>query len=267
MLRTPWARYSAQWSWAIVIPIAAILATILLTEFQTLVVTSLGQTSPPRWLEHSMSIGIQWLSFFVPALWLAHRYRLNPSTTFPLRRITLTETLIVCLATVGLEYLASAIQELYIGIFRLSTSVTNELHITDFSSGLMILIDSSLTPGFVEEWLFRGYLLGIFLKQLPAPVAIMLTATCFAGFHLDLEGMPTYLLCGIWFSWLRLHFNSLWPPILAHALGNAMAIVYANMDYPVNPSLEIGLGAICFLFGLWWIKGRSIAATDLPLGN
>ena len=267
MLRTPWARYSAQWSWAIVIPIAAILATLLLTELQTLVVKSLGKASPPRWLEHSTSIGIQWLSFFVPALWLAHRYRLNLSAIFPLRKISLTQTLGLCLATVGLEFLASVIQEFYIGIFRLSTSVTNELQISDFSSGLLILIDSSLTPGFVEEWLFRGYLLGIFLNRFSSPVAILLTAIFFAGFHVDLEGVPTYLLCGIWFGWLRLHFNSLWPPVLAHALGNALAIVYANIGYTFNPSLEIALGTTCILLGLWWILGRSPAALDLPLAN
>ncbi|MNK83587.1 CAAX amino terminal protease self- immunity [compost metagenome] len=250
------ARRPSLWSWALVILAASMLATLLLSELKSSLVSN--QASVPRWLEAVTSISTQWLSFFAPAWWLAHRDQLRSSTIFPLRRITVTECLVLCLATIGLDHLTSVIQDIYSGIFHLYVEAPDAFRILDLTHGLMLLVDSSLTPGFVEEWLFRGYLLGIFLMRFSGPVAIVLTAACFTAFHFDLVGVPTYLISGIWFGWLRLQFGSLWPAILAHALGNAMVLVYANSSIPTHPALELGLGIPCFLFGLWWIPQRTL---------
>ncbi|MNT43395.1 CAAX amino terminal protease self- immunity [compost metagenome] len=60
-------------------------------------------------------------------------------------------------------------------------------------------------------------------------MAILLTAVLFAAFHLEPAGLPTYLLLGIWLSWLRFASASLWLPILAHGTNNLLALIQANV--------------------------------------
>jgi len=81
----------------------------------------------------------------------------------------------------------------------------------------------------VEELLFRGVLLSALILRCGAALAALLSAAAFAAIHLPGLGwqwyaLPELLLLGVGLAWLRLHYRSLWPSVLAHGANNALAL-------------------------------------------
>lgn len=81
----------------------------------------------------------------------------------------------------------------------------------------------------VEELLFRGVLLSSLIPRCGIPLAALLSAGAFAAIHLpglrwQWYALPELLLLGLALAWLRLHYRSLWPSVLAHGTNNALAL-------------------------------------------
>jgi membrane protease YdiL (CAAX protease family) len=94
---------------------------------------------------------------------------------------------------------------------------------------------ASATPSaFLEELLFRGWMLPWLARWRGPRMANPLTALLFMGIHLPhwlWIGEPgnalvahalAVTLLGLFLGWLRLRTESLWPSILAHALNNTL---------------------------------------------
>lgn len=95
----------------------------------------------------------------------------------------------------------------------------------DLAYNLLIL---AIVPAIGEELLFRGYLQQTFKKWLGKPhLAIVITAILFSAIHMQFQGfLPRFvlgLLLGYFFYWS----GSLWLPIIAHFLNNALAVLLA----------------------------------------
>lgn len=81
----------------------------------------------------------------------------------------------------------------------------------------------------VEELLFRGVLLSSLIPRCGAALAALLSAGAFAAIHLpglawQWYALPELILLGVALAWLRLHYRSLWPSVLAHGANNALAL-------------------------------------------
>lgn len=87
-------------------------------------------------------------------------------------------------------------------------------------SDLRVFIPLSLTAGFCEEFLFRGYLLWAFQPAFGLWGAAFLSVMAFAGGHSyqGLKGVSSAGIVGVLLTVIVLGFGSLWPAIALHAL-------------------------------------------------
>lgn len=113
------------------------------------------------------------------------------------------------------------------------------------SAGLSAAAQTSLLPvlvtvivlmPFVEEFLFRGVILGN-LYQKNSVLAVMVSVILFTVFHtlpyLGVVGDPAYLCCygfqfipmGLFLSWLYISTDSIVPPMAAHMILNAILML------------------------------------------
>ena len=96
------------------------------------------------------------------------------------------------------------------------------------STVLSLLLAAAPIAGLIEESAFRGYMQGPIERCCGLPVAILITGTMFALFHLDFTPIlwPYYLavaaLYGVVTSWT----SSILPAMVLHTLGNT----YSNLD-------------------------------------
>ena len=99
-----------------------------------------------------------------------------------------------------------------------------------------------------EEILFRGFLLHRWAHRWGTSAGVVLSAVMFAVGHSEWVG---HFLTGIVLALLYLRTQSLWVPILAHALNNAMAALPAAWQlYTHQPDTPTTLAE--FRDGLGW---------------
>ena len=96
---------------------------------------------------------------------------------------------------------------------------------------LYTLLVVAVIPALGEELFFRGYLqkkIGVFLKN--SHLSIIITSFLFSAIHLHFHGLIPRFVLGMLLGYLFLWSRSLWVPILAHFINNALAIIFA---YPL----------------------------------
>jgi membrane protease YdiL (CAAX protease family) len=75
-----------------------------------------------------------------------------------------------------------------------------------------------------EELFFRGFLLTALVGPLGRLRAAAATSVLFAAGHVDIGVMVPFFVSGMLLSWLYLRTRSIWPPFLAHAAQNLLAL-------------------------------------------
>lgn len=89
------------------------------------------------------------------------------------------------------------------------------------------LLMIAVLPAIGEEIIFRGIIQGIILKGTKnIHVAVWLAAFIFSAFHLQFYGFIPRFVLGIILGYLFVFSGSIWLPILAHFVNNAMATVF-----------------------------------------
>jgi membrane protease YdiL (CAAX protease family) len=129
-----------------------------------------------------------------------------------------------------------------------------------------------------EELLFRGVMLTGFLPRYGRGRTMIGTAFLFGLIHLNpWQFVPAFIL-GVLFAWWRIESNSLWPPLVAHAITNGSAYFLNLGQDPAdvfNPEAQpvwlSALGIALLSGGLWWSvqvyrgSARRNAAVEVPL--
>jgi len=116
-------------------------------------------------------------------------------------------------------------------------------------------------PSMLEEVAFRGVILNLFLTQTSKPKAVAIAALSFGAIHLlnMLSGRdPVWVLgqvvwaaiLGVFYGFVVLKSNSLWPAMLVHYLGNLF--IWPLTSYVQNSAsvLTQAVYGIVFSFGL-----------------
>jgi len=174
---------------------------------------------------------VEVLGILLPALGLAQLLKVDPEATFPLKRVPFAPMLAVFAGTLGLSTVLTYLQDLYQEAFKLPypEALMEVLTIHSPLEGLLLASGVVLAAAICEEALFRGYVQSALQDSLKPWATLLVTAALFAAFHLEPAGLPTYLLLGVWLSWLRLASASLWLPILAHGTNNLLALIQVNV--------------------------------------
>ena len=82
-----------------------------------------------------------------------------------------------------------------------------------------------LVGPFAEEVFFRGFLLTALMPALGTFRAAAVASALFAVGHVDVGVMVPFFFTGLLLSWLYVRTRSIWPPMLAHAGQNTLAII------------------------------------------
>ena len=88
------------------------------------------------------------------------------------------------------------------------------------ASVLMIVV---IGP-FTEEVFFRGFIFPALRARLGLGLALVVSGAIFAVFHVDPKVMLPIFVTGVMLAWLYHKTGSIWPPLVAHALQNALAL-------------------------------------------
>jgi membrane protease YdiL (CAAX protease family) len=99
---------------------------------------------------------------------------------------------------------------------------------TESLGGLLVnLLMIGVIAAIGEELIFRGLLQKLLNQMLKnAHLAILITAILFSAFHFQFFSFLPRFILGLILGYLMYYGRSIWYPILAHFVNNAMGVVY-----------------------------------------
>ncbi len=103
------------------------------------------------------------------------------------------------------------------------------IRVVTLKEKIMLILGLGLFAPFVEELIFRGYLISRmddFLNDKKRWITVVVSSLLFAGFHFqyNLAELSYIFVIGVFLAMMRLKTGSIWFPILFHVLGNLYAV-------------------------------------------
>ncbi len=193
----------------------------------------------------------QLLLILLPVILLLKISKKNIPESLGLRSTKSFNFLLVLLMSLPILIIAAIIGQLTNLLYPLSESYLEgmkNLVSAENRSLWQILFIIALLPGICEEILFRGYFLKAF-KQNRVWFSIVISGVLFGISHLDPFRLIPVSLLGIYLGFLAYFSRSLFLPIFAHFLNNAIAVVISNYGdkIPVINSLLIEDGFLLWI--------------------
>lgn len=100
---------------------------------------------------------------------------------------------------------------------------------TWYTTILSLTVSTAIVP-FIEEFFFRGVLLGWLKDRIPVIPAVVFSALAFAGYHQNWDYLLSLFAFGLILGWVFLRTKSLWPVVLAHGAYNLVIDLYGYLS-------------------------------------
>lgn len=118
---------------------------------------------------------------------------------------------------------------------------------------LLNLFVIAFLPAIGEEFLFRGVLQQIFQKMFRSGhTAVWITAILFSSIHLQFYGFLPRLILGLVFGYLFYWGRSMWLPVIAHFINNAIPVIssyFMGWNQTGNKAEELAETSIFLILG------------------
>ena len=139
---------------------------------------------------------------------------------------------------------------------------------TGLFAPIITFLIAAATPGFCEEYVFRGLLLTEYQKKMGYFQAALISALLFGMFHYNVMNFFGPFALGLLFAWVMQVTNSIWLAMLGHMINNTMAVVLLYVNAGADP--EQATQAIEQLGNLWPLAAAGalvfILLVALPTG-
>jgi len=116
--------------------------------------------------------------------------------------------------------------------------------LTGFAIAMLCI---AVFPALVEEFAFRGVILGALNKRFNSKVAIIVSAIIFGLVHGNLVQIPFAFLMGLVFGYMAVYTKSIWPSVIAHFLNNGVSVI---LDFTATDSAPLIQNVIWCTYGV-----------------
>lgn len=117
---------------------------------------------------------------------------------------------------------------------------------------LLYFLTVAILPAFVEEFAFRGVVMGL-LRPYSSGLAILVSSATFALMHGNFVQLPFTFCCGLVFAYIDIKTNSLLPSIIIHFLNNGLSVladILISYGIVTEDVANIGYGVIFAITGI-----------------
>lgn len=175
---------------------------------------------------YNMNSLVMLITFFVPFLVFCWVKKVNIGTILPFEKVGFKTTLLITLLGFSVAMVANYPANIIAGIFeQFGLNVYPETESTYNTATDIILgyVNIALVPAFIEEFAFRGVVLG-FLRKHSDSFAVVASAILFGLFHGNFVQIPFAFIGGLMFGFLLVKTNSLLPGMIVHFINNAFSV-------------------------------------------
>ena len=179
------------------------------------------------------------------------------SDTVPLKKAPLGKSTAVVMLGLGVCALSNIASSAFGVIFKNITGddvVSNDIGQGEgVVSFIIALLCVGILPALVEEFAFRGVILGTMRKYMSDGASIFLSAMLFALLHGNLVQIPFAFGVGLVLGYAAVYTGSMIPGVVIHGINNVMSVVLsyalAGASLTVNGIISILYLVVLLLIG------------------
>ncbi len=169
---------------------------------------------------------ISTLTFFLTGLVYCKIVKIRVSEIIPFEKNQLS--VIVPLFAMALSiamlanYASAGIMEIF-ETFGTDANIDTSFYCDDFFDVILYYITVAVVPACVEEFTFRGIILGS-LRKHSDNLAILVSSITFGLIHGNFSQIPFAFIVGLILGYITVKTNSMLPAIIVHFLNNAISV-------------------------------------------
>lgn len=203
-----------------------------------------------------LQIFLSSVMFTIPfvILFKANKYYISDIVKFtkPKKEDILPYTLL------GISFCSFAnIVTVFMGRIFSSAGINYEVDFGDNPNGffgvMLTIITTAIVPPLVEEFAFRGLVLGA-LRKYGDGFAVLCSAILFGVMHANFQQMPFAFLVGLALGFITVKTGNLWIAIAVHCFNNLTSVIFdftiKNADSNVQGIVYTAFYVTCLLLGL-----------------
>ena len=165
--------------------------------------------------------------FFVASLIYCLIKRVDFGAVFPFKKVGGAMLYRLCVIGISISLMSNYVVDLLnnsLGLFGVENN-GGVFDTADNPDVLMYFLVVAIIPAFVEEFAFRGVVMGM-LRPYSEGLAILVSSATFALMHGNFVQMPFTFCVGLVLGYIDIISGSLLPSIIVHFLNNGLSVLY-----------------------------------------
>lgn len=195
-------------------------------------------------------------SFVIPFALYMVLEKMPLRAALPLRRFNGKITLMAIPLSMGVSVAASWLVALVGAFFSaagMEASAPDFMPPTQTAAFVLYVINVTVLPAFLEEFVFRGVILQS-LRRFGDAFAVGVSAVIFGLMHMNLVQAPYAVVMGLLFGYLAIRTGSLWTGIILHFINNMITVLLQVFQSGAGFSEQVAMNAaymiLCLLVGV-----------------
>lgn len=194
---------------------------------------------------------------FIAAAIIMAMCKTNINKAVKIKSVSIGDTVKYTLAAMGFVYvfnLLLSFMNINLSMFGFENKVSDYGSTSGTAENIIYFIAIAVVPPIIEEFLFRGAILGSLRKHGDA-LAIVVSAVMFGFAHSNFIQTPVTFLTGLVLAYLTVKTNSLIPAIIVHFVNNGSSVAFSllsqlKLDEMVYSVIDFSLALVFVLSGL-----------------
>ena len=217
---------------------------------------------------------ISTIIFFVASLIYCLIKRVDMGAIFPFKKVGGVMLYRLCIIGISISLMSNYVVDLLnnsLGLFGIENN-GGIFDTADDPDVLMYFLVVAIIPAFVEEFAFRGVVMGM-LRPYSEGLAILVSSITFALMHGNFVQMPFTFCVGLVLGYIDIISGSLLPSIIVHFLNNGLSVLYDVLTaygllsetgaYLWFGAVYVGTGILAFIAAYRIIKEKDSRFFDL----
>lgn len=187
--------------------------------------------------------------FTVPFVLVASAYKYRLSDLIVFGKASRTKSLAVVMLGMGVCIISNIGTAMFSSIINAIFHVMPSANMPDYNynigSFILVVLCIGILPALLEEFAFRGVVLGILRTKLGDGAAIIISAAFFGLVHGNFQQIPFAFGVGLVLGYATVYTGSMLPAILIHAINNTVSVM---LDYATSTMSPMIQAAVTYLY-------------------
>ncbi len=194
---------------------------------------------------------------FIAAAIIMAMCKTNINKAVKIKSVSIGDTVKYTLAAMGFAYvfnLLLSFMNINLSMFGFENKASDYGSTSGTVENIIYFIAIAVVPPIIEEFLFRGAILGSLRKHGDA-LAIVVSAVMFGFAHSNFIQTPVTFLTGLVLAYLTVKTNSLIPAIIIHFVNNSSSVAFSllsqlKLDEMIYSVIDFSIALVFVLSGL-----------------